>query len=67
MNEIILDVEGIMCSGCEKRIETALGNLKEVKKVKASHKDGSVKVVLKENIDVEVLKNTIDEIGFKVL
>ena len=25
MNEIILNVEGMMCGGCEKRIENALG------------------------------------------
>ena len=35
MNEINLNVEGMMCGGCEKRIENALGDIKGVKKVKA--------------------------------
>ena len=44
MNEIVLNVEGLMCGGCEKRVETALSKFKEIKKVKANHKDGIVKV-----------------------
>lgn len=36
MNEINLNVEGMMCGGCEKRIENALGDIKGVKNVKAN-------------------------------
>ena len=32
MNEIILNVEGMMCEGCEKRIEKALKDIKEVER-----------------------------------
>ena len=67
MNEIVLNVEGLMCGGCEKRVETAFSKFKEIKKVKANHKDGTVKVVLKEEFDVEKIKETIDELGFKVI
>ena len=44
MNEINLNVEGMMCGGCEKRIENALGDIKGVKNVKANHEEGTVKI-----------------------
>lgn len=66
MKEIVLNIEGLMCSGCEKRVENALGNLKEVKKVNASHKDGKVKIILKDEIDENLLREKIEDIGFKV-
>ena len=34
MNETILNVEGMVCGGCEKRVENALGDIKGIKKVK---------------------------------
>ena len=51
MNEIILNVEGMMCGGCEKRIENALGEVKAIKNIKANHEDGTVKIESKKEIE----------------
>lgn len=67
MKELNLNVEGLMCGGCEKRVETAIGNMKEVKKVKANHKDGTIKIVLKGEIEESKIKEVIDDLGFKVI
>lgn len=66
MNEINLNVEGMMCGGCEKRIENALGDIKGVKNIKANHKDGTVKIESKKEIDMDVVKEKIENLGFKV-
>ena len=66
MNEIILNVEGMMCGGCEKRIENVLGDVKAIKNVKANHKDGTVKIESKKEIDMNVVKEKIENLGFKV-
>ena len=66
MNEIILNVEGMMCGGCEKRIENALGDVKAIKNVKANHEDGIVKIESKKEIDMDVVKEKIENLGFKV-
>ena len=67
MNEIILNVEGMMCEGCEKRIEKALKDIKEVKKVKAYHENGKVKIESEKELDINIIKEHIENIGFKVL
>lgn len=55
----ILKVENMMCEGCEKRIENAFDN-----KVKADHKKGEVEIL--ENIDVEEVKEKLEDLGFTV-
>lgn len=67
MNEIIFNVEGMMCEGCEKRIENTLKDIKEVKKVKAYHENGKVKVESKKELDINIVKEKIENLGFKVL
>ena len=66
MNEIILNVEGMMCGGCEKRIENILKDVKNIKKVKANHKDGIVKIEIKKEIDMNIIKEKIENLGFKI-
>ena len=66
MNEIILNVEGMMCGGCEKRIENALGDVITIKNVKANHEDGTVTIESKKDIDMDVVKEKIENLGFKV-
>ena len=67
MREVVFDVEGMMCGGCESIIETALKNLKEVKKVKADHEKGTVTITLKSELDNDFLKDRISVLGFDVI
>ena len=67
MNEITFNVEGMMCEGCEKRIEKDLKDIKEVKKVKACHENGEVKVESKKELDINLVKEKIENLGFKIL
>ena len=62
MNEIILNVEGMMCGGCEKRIENALGDVKAIKNIKANHEDGTVTIESKKEIDMDVVKEKIENL-----
>lgn len=65
MKEIIFKVEGMMCEGCEKRIQNSLKSFEGVKEVTANHTDGTVKVVTE--IDEKILREKIEDIGFKVI
>jgi len=65
MKEIIIKVEGMMCGGCEKRIQNALKSIEGVKEVVASHENKTVKVVT--NVDEKILAEKIEDIGFKVV
>ena len=67
MKEIIINVEGMMCGGCEKRIQNALKTIEGVTEVIANHTENIVKVVANENVSENILKSKIEDIGFKVV
>lgn len=58
----ILTVDGMVCQGCESRIENTLNNLEGVwAKANASTKE--VTVLMKNKIDEKTLKKTVNTIG----
>lgn len=67
MRNIILDVEGMACGGCEKRIQNALLKVEGVKEVVANHTTGKVNLTIDDTIDEKNLKNIISELGFEVI
>lgn len=66
MKEIIIKVKGMVCEGCENRIQNALKNIEGVERVVANHKKGVVTISADE-IDIEKLKEKIEDLGFDVL
>lgn len=66
MKEVIIKVEGMMCSGCENRVQNALKEIEGVDTVVANHEEGTVKVTLASDVDVTVLNETIEDLGFDV-
>ena len=65
MREIIIKVDGMMCGGCEKRIQNVLKSIEGVEEVVASHTEKIVKVVA--NVDEKILEEKIEDIGFRVI
>jgi len=63
--ENIINVEGMMCSGCENRIQNAVKSMSGVIDVIASHTDGTVKVT--GDVDIETVKEKINDLGFEVM
>lgn len=59
-------IEGMSCGHCSKRIEEALKTLKDVKSVNVSLEEKKAEIILKNEIDDEILKSTIEDIGFNV-
>ena len=66
MKELELKVEGMVCGGCEKRVVNALSDLQGVSEVVASYQNGTVLVKMTEEVEVEVLKEKIEDLGFEV-
>lgn len=66
MNEIIFNVEGMMCNGCENRVQNALQTIEGVEKVVANHVDGTVTVTLNNDIDKSVIKDKLEDLGYEV-
>jgi len=62
----IINIEGMHCDNCKKRIETVLSNIKGVDKVKASLEDSNVIIEYK-NVDWNLIEKTIEDLGFKIV
>lgn len=66
MKEYIINVEGMACSGCEKRITNVLSQIPEIKKVTADHTTGMV-VIEAENLDEKEVREKISDLGFNAV
>ncbi len=66
MKEITLNVKGMMCAGCERRVVNALTAFKGVENASADHVSGKVTVSAKEKVAEEELCSAIEAIGFEV-
>jgi len=65
MKETIINVEGMMCQGCENRIKNSLKIMEGIKEVIANHKEKTVTIV-GESVDIDKVKERIEDIGFVV-
>lgn len=66
MKEITIKVEGMVCSGCENRVQNALKTINGVENVVANHTNGTVTVILNNKVEKDTLKEKIEDIGFEV-
>lgn len=66
MKKVILQVEGMHCSGCENRIENVLKNLEGIQEIHASHEQGTVEVTIEKEEQLEQVKEKITDLGFTV-
>lgn len=66
MEEIKLNVNGMVCGGCEKRVVNSLSTIDGVKEVIANHNEGTVAIKSDEKIDRNIIKEKIEDLGFEV-
>lgn len=66
MKEIIIKVKGMMCNGCENRVQSALKTVEGVKEVVANHTTGIVRVTSNDEVSEISIKEKIEDIGYEV-
>lgn len=68
MTTLTLNVSGMKCGACEKKIVEGLSALEGVESVKADHKAACVEVNFdSEKTSEEVIREKITELGFEVV
>lgn len=67
MKETIIKVEGMVCNGCENRVKNALKNIQGIEKVIADYTTGIVTITSNGEVLESVMKEKIEDIGFKVI
>lgn len=66
MKETIIKVKGMVCNGCENRVQNALKNINGVENVIADHNTGTVTITSKNEVAESIMKEKIEDIGFEV-
>lgn len=64
--ELLFNVEGMMCAGCENRVKTALGEIDGIVEVIANHENGTVLVKMSKEVSKENIAEIIENLGFDV-
>ena len=67
MKETNLIVNGMMCGGCENRVKNAIKNIEGVENVTADHNTGKVIIVSNNEVSEEIIKETLEDIGYEVV
>ncbi len=62
--EVVIHVEGMTCTGCERSVENALKQIDGVVEVEANHQKKEVYVELSKDIPKEVLFEAIEKAGY---
>lgn len=65
--EVVLDVEGMTCDGCENAIKAGVENLDGIQMVESSHEEGWTKVKYDKTLtSLEDIEEKITETGYTV-
>ncbi len=68
LETIEIAVHGMTCGGCERTVQTAVGNLSGIQSVKASHLDSTAIVTFdKSKATFEEMKTAITDKGYQAL
>ena len=65
--EKVFQVEGMMCGGCEKRVNTALSAVEGVSECKADASTNTVRTVERCVVNETTLASTIEDTGYDVI
>ena len=61
-----IEIEGMSCMHCAKKVEDTLKAIKGVKQVNVNLEEKKTIVVMKQGISNETLKNAVEELGYEV-
>ena len=63
--EVVLNIKGMTCAGCEGRVKAALSSFEGVSDVNVSHKEGKAHLHVEEGkVDKAVLIEAVKQVGF---
>jgi len=65
--EVVLEVDGMTCEGCENAIKAGVQNLEGIRTVESSHQEGWTRVEYDQNLtSLEEIEAKITETGYQV-
>lgn len=66
MKELTIKVKGMVCNGCENRVQNALKTIEGITQVEADYTKETVKITASNEISEKTIEEKIEDIGFEV-
>jgi copper chaperone CopZ len=66
-NKAVVHVHGMTCPHCEMTVENTLKKIENIVDVKAYHGRNLVEIDYDSEINIQEIKNKIEELGYKVM
>ncbi len=67
MNTLTIKVKGMVCNGCENRVQNALKTLEGIEEVQANYKKELVTIKTNREIDKNLIYEKLEDLGFEVI
>ncbi len=67
MNTLKIKVKGMVCNGCENRVQNALKTIEGIEEVHADYKKELVTIKTNREIDKNVIYEKLEDLGFEVI
>ncbi len=65
--KLLIKVKGMVCNGCENRVQNALKRIQGVEDVVADYKEELVTVNTSKEIDKSLIYEKVEDLGFEVI
>ena len=67
LKQIVLKIDGMKCGECESHVNDIIRRNFKVKKVSSSHRTGEVKILLKEELNLQEIEEKLMSYGYKII
>lgn len=67
LKQIVLKIDGIKCGECESHVNDIIRRNFKVKKVSSSHRTGEVKILSKEELNLQEIEEKLMSYGYKIV
>lgn len=67
LKQIVLKIDGMKCGECESHVNDIIRRNFKVKKVSSSHRTGKVKILSKEELNLQEIEEKLMSYGYKII
>ncbi len=67
LKQIVLKIDGMKCGECESHVNDIIRRNFKVKKVSSSHRTGEVKILSKEELNLQEIEEKLMSYGYKII
>ena len=67
LKQIVIKIDGMKCGECESHVNDIIRRNFKVKKVSSSHRTGEVKILSKEELNLQEIEEKLMYYGYKII